>query len=178
MTNEEFKSKNDEFVGQLVKAEIGLISNIKEILNDISVPSPCISFKSKLDELFKVFENDGKTLDQHLTVVLYSQYLMQYYYSIIQDMDLYFRNLIDSIGKKNKSLYNALINMRHDVSKSWIEKDTQLLDIDFEKDLQKALDSGIMLPPGITKEVAYQICMKELKAVNYKPANSSIRPLP
>ncbi len=169
MTNEEFKSKNKQYVSQLISIESGLIHDIKVIVNDIAIPQPSCTLLAKLDELFETFENDGILLDQHLTVLLMTQYLLREYASTIHSYDEDVMGFFDAVERSDNNSLAYLLSMKEDLEKTWIEKDTKILNLDFKGELAHVLNSGVPLPKGITQEKAYVICNYELDLVNYKP---------
>lgn len=174
MTNEEFKSKNKEFIDKMIVFESRAVKDVKTIITEASIPRPTISFTSKINELFELFENDDTNLDQHLIIIITAQYLLGKCYNIIQDIDKYVRKVFRGIEKHDDDSLLYLVSIKEDLEKNWVEKDNEILEFDFQNDLEKMLNSGMPLPQGISKERAYEICMSELKKVNYQPKNLNV----
>lgn len=174
MTNEEYKNKNKEFINQMILMESDVINSIKSVINDISLPRPSFTFATKINELFDSFESDDKPLDQHLTVIIISQYLLSSCLNIFQNIDSYVRNIYEAVEKKDNHLLSSLIEIKSELEKSWLDKDNEILNFDFQNDLEKLLNSGLPLPNGLSKEDVYKICINELKRVNYQPKIQNI----
>lgn len=166
MTNKEFKEKNYEFVAQMYNFESAIFQDIKSMFGDISLPNPTDTFKTKLDEIFVAFEDDDKPLDQHLTVIISSQFFLNQCASMIQNIDKYVKSIISTNEKeKMKELFDMLPNMES----QWKEKETDTLNIDLQTNLAEMINSMPQLPGGLSKEMAHKICTSELQKVNYQP---------
>ena len=172
MTNEEFKRKNKEYLDQIVQKEDQLYDCIDEIMSGVDIPLPSVTVSNKILDLLETFENDGHPLDQHLTVILESQYLFYKYTQIAQEIQTYFNNLIVARLKGENEKVKELLEKSIEVQEKWAEMDSELENFDFKNNLADVVNT-MALPDGLTEEIAYQICSSELKYANYTPKQPS-----
>ena len=169
MTNEEFRIKNGELSSQMADAEKELFNTVRKMIPDVNLPEPSQTFSIKLDELFETFENDPEPLDQHLTIIVGVQFMLAHCSSIVGNVDGYVRSLLESAAIGDSDGLRSLLELKPDVETLWAEKDKELLELDWQKDLGKVIDGVKQLPQGIPKFVAQEICSLELQRANYKP---------
>lgn len=169
MTNEEFKKRNFEYITQMIQNEDAFKRCLKDILDNINVPSVSNSLLTKVNELFELFENDDKTLDQHLIVILESQYLLSRCATNIFGVKQYIDNLFESLNQNDREKIASILKEKPKYESIWSLNDKEIQEFDFFNDLEKVINNGVKLPMNMSKDNALSICLKELSKVGYVP---------
>ena len=169
MTNEEYKKRNFEYITQMIHHEDTFRNCLKDILNNINVPSVSNSLLSKVNELFELFENDDTTLDQHLIVILETQYLLSKCATNVVGIKQYVDRLFESLNQNDKEKIASILIEQPKNENIWSLNNREIQEFDFFNDLEKVINSGFPLPKNISKDSALSICLKELSKVNYIP---------
>ena len=169
MTNDEFRIKNGELAGEMSKAETAIFDSIRSMFEGINLPQPSQAFSTKLDELFETFEHDEEPLDQHLTIILATQYMLGHCQNTVGHVQGYVDKILQAARIGDNDTVRTLLELGSDVEAHWAEMDQELLNLDFRKDLDKIVDSVRPLPKNISRETALRICDYELDVAKYEP---------
>ena len=98
-------------------------------------------------------------------------YLNAFYGNYMRSIKSYYDRLISAVtnDEGDAELVRILIEGR-ELKKEWETVYDRFLNFDYQDNLEDVINSGIRLPQNISKEAAYQICMKELNGVSYTPS--------
>ena len=169
MTNQEFKEKNNELLAQITSKELVISELIKSLISNIKVPIISTAFASKINELMNLFDEKGYRLEEQLTFILTSQYLFSRYMTYIKCINTYVIEITNALRTGNNNLLRELLSKKEQEETLWEKFNNELLNYDFQNDLETLFNSGIKIPENKSKEEAYNICMKELSSINYVP---------
>lgn len=169
MTNEEYKKRNFEFITQMIQNEEAFKKCLKDILANINVPSVSNSLLSKVNELFELFENDDRPLDQHLIVILETQYLLSKCAANVIGVKQYMDKLFESLNQNDREKIASVLSDQPKHENIWNLNNREIQEFDFFNDLEKVINNGVQLPMNMSKNDALSICLKELSKVNYIP---------
>ncbi len=206
MKNDEFINTHNNHLEDIIKTENDTLLGIKEIWKlivgnskDIEIPAPSTTIADKMNKLFEVFQYDDTPLDQHLTVLLETNYLFSKSALLSIDIQTFFNELVLAANKNDQKKLEELFNSASSKEEEWNRIDSELDSFDLKNNLKDVIDSGIKLPQNLyvatinaiarktsksveevisqdkeeieklAKRLAYDICTEEINKIEYVP---------
>ena len=164
--NIKYRLENESFLNGIIAMESKTLDGIKELfLDDVPREGPTLS--KTINRLFDLFEGGEEPLNQHVIVVLHSQFLVQLFRKRIESIQRYYSSLEKALRNDDTEAIVSVLKEKETLHEQWQRIGDFIANIDFEIGLEAALNSGVPLTKTYPRDKIERACLGELKRIGY-----------
>ena len=169
MTNEEFKNKNNEFIMAMMQIEDKIKADVNGIVGDFKLPNIMYTIAEKINEILNTMEKSHEALNQQVTVVIETQYLLNICNAYMKNLDSFVKRFVAAVENNDQKTINELAKSKDNFREFWNKIDDEIRQMNLQDILNKIIETKMPLPQNIKPELAIKICNEEFRNANYIP---------